>query len=205
MAYLPLPDQYRKTPPLIFNIDYFDFIANAGYKKFYLGGLKDSVGDKYILTNDSTLISDSLTNILDGTSDIDFDIVFDNPVTIAAAEAAISYTVRSSGNAGTTFTIVWTVYHVTALGAETSLGTVTDPTTTGTGANFWHRRSVKVLLTSKRLNKGEKLRINGVATAAGAGNSFRYYIDPSGLTVTGGAEGGASSIADINVPFVLDL
>ncbi|KKL18156.1 hypothetical protein LCGC14_2478350, partial [marine sediment metagenome] len=27
-----------------------------------------------------------------------------------------------------------------------------DGTTTGTGANFWHRRSVKVLLTSKRLN-----------------------------------------------------
>ena len=202
-GYFPLPVQFRQAAPLLFNVDFFDFISGAGYKRFYLAGLEDSVGQKFLLTNDTGLSADENNARLLGTTDTDYDITFDNPVTIAAADASISYTVFASGAGGQSMTIVWTVYHVTSGGTETSLGTVTDTGSDGVGGNAWYRRSVKLALTSKRINKGEKLRVNVAATQTAA--TFGYYIDPSGLTVTGGTGGSASPTADINVPFVLDL
>ena len=203
MVYAPLPSQYRQATPLIFNVDYFDFIANAGYKRFFLAGLEDSVGQKFLLTNDTGLSADDNVFRLLGTTNTDFDLTFDNSVTVAAADATISYTVFSGAAGGQFFTIVWTVFHVTSGGTETSLGTVTDTTTEGVGGNAWFRRSVKLALTTKRLNKGEKLRVTAAATVTAG--TFGYYIDPSGLTVTGGTGGSASPRADINMPFVLDL
>ena len=202
MVYDPLKTGYRQSAPLIFNVDFFDFASGAGLKKFYLAGLKDSVGDKYILTDDSGLIADSANYRVQDAADIDYDIAFSNPITIAASEATISYTVLASSAVGRSHTVAWTVYHVAVGGAETSIGTVTDSTTQGTAGNSCARRTVKLSLTSKRINKGEKLRINAISTLSAAG-TFLYYIDPSGLYTTGGGSQDTSR-ATVNIPFEVD-
>ena len=204
---MPLPIVFRSgSGNLTFNVDYYDYATGAGYKKFYLAGAGDSVGNKYFLTTDSGLNSDT-QNYMAGTgSDIDFDLTFNNPTVIAGAEATISFMTLCSGNDGDTFSVAVTVYHVAVGGAETSIGTVTITDADGDPARKM-KRTAKLTLTSKALAIGEKLRINLVITAAGTGAAtWKVYFDPAG-TISHTAESGGTinSSASINIPFKIDL
>ncbi len=205
MPFDPLPNQYRKATPLLFNVDYFDFVTNAGYKLFYLAESEDSASVKYFLTTDSTLVSDDAFPIVGANgTDVDFDITFNNTATLAAAPVTISYTTFQSDPAHL-ITIAWTVYHVDKFNNETSLGTITDAGSTG-GTNAYRRRTVKFDITKKKLNVGEKLRVNAVVSSNAALASANFYIDPSGhITQTGGRGGTITSSATVNLPFEVDL
>ncbi len=198
MEYTPIPENYRKSPPLIFNVDYFDFAAGAGYKKYYLAGSDDSVGEKNFLTVDSSLVSDDNNKIFGANgTDIDFDLKFATPITIAAADATINYTMVIG--ADKSVTIAWTIYHVRGV-AETSLGTVTD-TTSGSGANTQFARCVKFTLTKKKFSPGDILRVNAIVTSNTTELNGHCAIDPSGRTTLGTL----TSTAVVNVPFEIDI
>lgn len=198
-----LPKVYRQSlSNLLFNVDYTDYIAGAAYKRFYFLGVDDSVGKKYVLTIDSTIPADRDNYFIGGNgTDIDFDIEFKNPAAITSADATISYTVKSGANA---FIVAWTIYHVTAGAVETSLGTVTDTTTTATEEA---RRTVKLPLTAKKIGVGEKLRVNVVITASDSAGNTHMFIDPSGRATVTEASTGATinSQSYINIPFKIDL
>lgn len=202
---MALPVIYRKSAPLVFNVDYFDYAAGAGYKKYYLAGADDSTSDKYFLTTDSGLISDNNVFQISGNgADKDFDLTFNNPMTIAAAEATLSYTVTLSGSNGDTFSIAWTVYHVSTGAVETSLGTVTDAGSNDGDPTNYQRRTVKLTLTKKSFGVGDKLRINAIITTNNATTFMKF--DPSGhLTYTDVAGGTINSQAVVNLPFEIDI
>lgn len=203
MAFIPLPEQYRKSSPISFNVDYFDFITNAGFKTFYLLGTYDSVGKKYSLTTDSSSFSDSQNNSLTtNASDTDFDLTFNNPATIANALAKISYTASIDGGDASTFTVTWIIYHVRGA-VETSIGTVIDKTTRDGDPVHVDRRTVQVELTRTQFAVGDILRVNAViANNAGAGGNC--YFSPAGETnPLAGATWNNS--ATIQIPFEMDL
>lgn len=202
MAYKPVPEKYRKSAPLIFNVDFFDFATGAGYKKYYLVTTEDNTSVKYNITTDNTLISPSNVSKISGSVDVDFDLTFNNVVTIANASSTINYTVGADG--ARTFEIVWTIYHVRGA-VETSLGTVTRTTTSA--ANQWWREAVQIELARKTFSKGDILRVNMVTTSSNPGGSFpRILIDPSGHWTNTEVNTGASipSSAIINIPFEVD-
>lgn len=186
------------TENLTLNIDYFDYAAGVGYKTFYLAGLQDSVGSEYALIQYSNLISDSLNYEVKGNgTDVDFDIKFNNPVTVAAADLIINYMTFQSDPAHS-IVVQWTIYHYDGT-TETSLGTNTDGGSTG-GTNKRHMKAVKIFLTEKRFSPGDILRINAVITSNSASASF--YIDPAGAysVLIDGIRTGTSS-SSVNIPF----
>ena|SRR3990167_7377666 len=201
---MSLPIIYRSsTDNLVFNTDYFDYAAGAGYKKYYLAGTFTSGSTKgYFLTADSTLVSASGNTIITATADYDFDITFNNAAIVAAADATISYMCNISG-AGSSIVVIWTLYHVTSGGTETSLGTVTDVSVAPPSSE---KKTVKMALTSKTVGIGEKLRLTAGITAGGGTSQF--YFDPSGhitLTDTIFTPATVNSSAYINIPFKIDL
>ena len=199
MDYKPIPILYRKSPPYILNVDFFDFTTKGGYKNFYFLGTKDNVGSKYTLTTDNTLIADTDNPILITGNDINFDITFTTDVTIANAIATISYTTNTNGS--TTQTIAWTVYHYDGV-TETSIGTVTGVVTSNANAAF--RKTLQVELTEKKFNKGDILRVNAVVTGSAW---LRTFLDPAGtVSLTDANTGGnINSSSQINIPFKVEL
>jgi hypothetical protein len=192
------------TKDFTVNVDYFDYAAGAGYKKYYLAGALDSVGAKYFLTVDSNLISDSANICIAGAADLDFDLTFNNPATVAGVEATINYTTFTN-HAAANFRAVWTIYHVSAAAVETSIGTITD--STSNGLYSYHKRCVKLTLTKKHFAIGEKLRVN-VITTFNHGDTHLWH-DPSGhissFVDVAGYSSTISSSASINIPFIIDM
>ena len=181
--------------------DWFDFATGAAYKEFDACGAANSAGSIYFLSN-QTFDADS-TNLQFGDSaDLDFDINFSTPVVIASADAFINFTSYNNTGAKTN-TIVFTLYHVTTTGVETSLGTVTC---TATSANpFYLRKCTKFAVTSKAVAIGEKLRLNVVHSDDG-GTSY-IYIDPKSRVTQTETGSGATIGTDlkINIPFKVDI
>lgn len=190
-----LEEHFTTTSPLVFNVDYFDWSQRAGYKRYYFLGTNDTVGFKYILTDDSTILSDYTNYKTSNGDDLDFDLTFNSPVDIAAATATIKYMVQQAGTMSTT--IIWTVYHYDGT-TETSLGTATN-VSSATGNQF-NQAAVKIPLTKKHFAAGDILRVNAAVTSTNAA-TFMYY-DPAGsiskALVTGGT---GTSSASINIPF----
>ena len=186
---------------LTFNLDYFDYAAGAGYKRYYLAGAYDSVGKKYFLTTNSSLYSDLENSYSSGDADLDFDLTFNNPATIAAADATIDYSVWVSAS---NISIVWNIYHVSTGAVETLLGTVTNHTFSN-GGNAWAKQCVKLTLTKKSFSIGEKLRVNAIVNASGVVEKLQF--DPSGRYTNAENATGATigSTACVNVPFEVDL
>jgi len=198
-----LPIKYRKgTNNLIFNVDYFDYLSGAGYKKFYLAGLTTTTGtNQYILTADNTIVADSDNSTIGGNgTDLDFDIEFNNPATIAAADALASFpTVMSSGNADY-FNVTIKVIHYDG-STETELGTVTCDSDDG-DPTIKRRKTCKLALTRKFFAVGDILRVNITISSSQAAGTHYTYIDPSGhITDTDAAGGTSTSDFSINIPF----
>ena len=187
---------------LTFNVDYLDYAQNAGYKRYYACGGEDSAADVYFLTTKQLYSSNSLVWTAAGneTKDLDFDITFNNPVYVAAADLSCSFTQMALSSC---YTII-TIYHVTSGGTETSLGTKT--TKTRTGGSSIYRECLKIPLTAKGFAVGEKLRLNVQFVDTDAGNSKIYHDPASGLTLTETATARTvNTDFYIDVPFRVDI
>lgn len=190
-----------------FNFDWFDYAAGAGYKTFYCCAGKNDSGAQYFLTteqiaSDNDNLSTGALGV--GTVEVNFDVTFNNPVTIAAADCLIEFTGNANA-ANDSGYVIATIYHVNSAAVETSLGTVQSATITSAGGASMQRKSMKVALTKKAFGIGEKLRAEIQFVVSNA--SVTFYYDPSSRTALTEGGTGASIPSDIriNVPFVVDL
>lgn len=210
---MPLPVTFRNTGEnIIASYDWYDAGLGAGYKKFYAACsvasgaavASTSAVAQYYLTSqpvDSDYEQKSLS-VNDGTSEVDFDLEFQNPQ-IVKGEALVNYSVAQ--NTGTTHT-TFTFYHVNLAGTETQIGqTLTSDTSEGEA--FEVRRLAKITLAKTHFAIGEKLRIN-VSFFTNATTATIWFDPGSRETLTEG--GGAGTIVigtdmTIYIPFRIDL
>ena|SRR3990167_1294573 len=190
-----------------FSFDWFDAVAGAGYKSFYAAGAKNSAGNIYFLTTNSTFKSDEGNFTVDGDSrDLDFDITFNQPITIAAADVFIQYGLIMNGIDANNMTPTFKIYHVTSGGTETELLSVVGPTTSDADPVRRETRLVKAAITSKVIKIGEKIRFNLTTSSTNMGANCVFYYDPSGhLTFTDGTGGTGNSSLKIDIPFKIAL
>jgi len=198
---MALPVQYREgASNFVFNVDYFDWAAGAGYKAYYAVGGQDDTGDIFYLTADATIVSDYV-NIAtaNASEDIDFDITFNNPVTIAAADAYITYHVEVQN--GRTLICDFNIYHYDG-STETLIGSASGDTIPDPAGTQYYNKTNKCLMTKTKFNRGDILRFNAVTTVGGAGGGANLYYDPSGhITQTDPAGGSWTSQLKVNLPF----
>lgn len=186
--------------------DWFDFAAGAGYKRFYAAACDISGSTLYFLTSkqidgDVTARSVTITNT---NTELNFDITFNSPITIATSEAVINWTTQQSN--GASVYAIFTFYHVDASSTETSIGTVTT-STRNAGADVNDRRLTKVSLTQKSFGVGEKLRLEVKFYTSGAGKNATIFYDPASRQTFAESATGATIGSDltIDVPFRIDL
>jgi len=196
----PQLTEFTTESPVPASFDAIDFVTGLGLKKFYLLGTQLTGGVEYSLTTDNTIQADTGNNKFgaNATVNADFDIKFEKPFTIEAAEGTVSCTVTIAGAA--TLTITATIYHVDAAAAETQIGVVVFPTSSGDGS---HRRTGKFTFTRADFKIGETLRVtlDTVSTSAGT----QTYIDPSGsIPLTGTISEALTSTFILTVPFKRD-
>lgn len=189
----------------VFNLDYYDYAAGAGYKAFYPMGTYNNGAAAYALTTNSSMYSSAQNFYAVNGSDIDFDMTFNNPATIAAADATITFQVYINGLDADAANIVWTVYHVSAAAAETSLGSATLAVSDGNPPQ--HKiHTVKIALTEHILAPGEKLRLNLAVTSTGGGGIDAVYFDPIGRLTSSDTDGMTiSSKCTAMIPFKVDI
>ena len=180
----------RSAEGRIASYDWFDFAAGAGYQTFYCVGGKDNSGNQFFLSTQA-LESDAenVNTSTSSTADVDFDITFNKPVTIAGADAYFRCSITTGG--GVSAYIVANVYHVTAAGVETSIGTGTCDSVAASQTNAI--KSWKFTLTKKSFSIGEKLRVNFIFTSSGATSTFQHNAGTTGNTLKA------------EIPFVVDL
>lgn len=173
-----LPQNFpTPTGEVSFTVDYLDTIAGVGYKNFYLAGTTDSVGSKYLLTTDTSIVSDKQNYAVVGSGqDIDFDIDIQKSFKLATGTAYI--VVSTSIPAGTNQILTYAIRHVSSGGVETDLATATGSTTVGAGGSQYFKKTTKMAMTGKAFKKGEKFRVNIVTNSSNANAAF--YFDPSG-------------------------
>lgn len=192
--------QFSKTSPIQFQVDYIDSLAGVGYVRFYPAGV--GIGENTwtgILTTDSTFPSDEDSGgeyyKIIASKELNFDYDVEKPFTIANKEC---YFIWSGSRGDNNVGVVWTVYHVSSKGTETSIGTVTGDTI---AAASIVRKCSMVKLTKKVFKKGEKLRINAVMTVSS--NSF-IKIDPAGSTTASSWRGATVKYnAEVLIPIVI--
>lgn len=201
-----IPVNFRSgSGNITFNVDYFDYASGAGYKAYYPAGSYQGGAAAYFLTADTGVYSAYGYNYSGGNSDVDFDLTFNNPATIADAECIINFTVNINGADADAGNITWTVYHVSTGAVETSLGTATLAVSDGNPSN-WKKHCVKFALTSKAFAVGEKLRINLVTATTAAGGIDGVYYDPAGRATAVDADGYTiSTRCSIAIPFKIGL
>ena len=188
-----------------FSFDWFDYAAGAGYQRFYAAGAWHSGGAVRFLTTQTATDPDDVNGArysAGASVDVDFDITFNNPVTIAAADSIVNLTSYQQSAGNTSFVV--NVYHVTSGGTETSLGTITSGNTDA-GALGYIRRCARVTLTSKSFAVGEKLRLNIIYS--GCGENSNIIHDPnSRQTVTEAGSGlTIKTSLTFDVPFKVDI
>ena len=201
-----LPIEFRRSGEgAVASYDWFDFASGAGYKRYYCAGAYETTNPKYFLTTNSNIDGDYDNLSISTSSDLDFDITFNTPLTIAGADAIFNWTIYLV-NAAATSSVAINVYHVTSGGTETSIGTATSKTFTASGAGYI-RQCLKFGLTQKSFGVGEKLRINVIWTETDASANIRLFFDPaSRQSVTEGGTG-ATITTDFtcDIPFRIDL
>lgn len=199
---MAIQQPFTTTSPLVFNIDYFDWVRGAGYKKYYLAGLCTTTGNKeYILTSDGNLVADSANMSIGGNGfEEDFDITFNSPVTVAAADAMINYTSYMSSGAGDHFNLTIIIYHVRGA-TETQIGTVTSDSDDGS-TPIYRSKAAKMALTKKHFAAGDKMRVTIQISSSQVSTTQLAYIDPAGsISHTGQWGSTVNSSFSINLPF----
>ncbi len=195
--------RYRVSSEVSANYDWTDFIQNIGYVRFYLTQATNSTPTvSYFLSTQaisSVATSDGGAGV--STIDHDYDITFLKPAYLGGADCFVNFTNYADDNATNTTQV--TVYHVTAAGVETSLGTQTAPAlVNGGGARVYGRKAVKIALTAHSFAIGEKLRITVYQTLGGAAATSGVFIDP---LEDNAAAAGTHTDFSVYVPFRIDL
>lgn len=197
-----LPSPFTRQSNAIASYDWIDITSGCGYREYYCAGSKNSTSNYYFLT---TKVIDSSTELLWNTGvnqDLDFDITIKVPSVIGNADAIINFT--WSQNASQTSTVTINIYHVTAAGAETLLGTLALARTAGGGGAEYYRECFKITLISKKFAINEKLRVNMTLTSTNA--DTRVYFDPStARTFTDLSTRTVGSDMVVLVPFKIDI
>jgi hypothetical protein len=201
---MPVPIVYRSGGEATASYDWVDYVSGCGYRSFYgAAGATTGPAYTYFLTTNSNI--DSTTNrfYADGTTDLDFDITFKNYASISGGDAFVNYTMYLSN--GSTGHVTIKIYHVTAGGAETSLGTAECPLHTAAG-NSYFRDCHNITLTAKNFVPGDKLRLNVITTDHGGGITVRTYFDPaSGLNAADTATRTVGTDMVLLLPFKIDV
>jgi hypothetical protein len=187
---------------LTFNVDFFDYFANAGYKRFYPTVFTDSVSSKYILSPEKldSFQGQYRSSASNSTSEINFDLTFANPATLATSKVYINYTVVTDQVGHAHFTI----YHVDAAAAETSLGTVESRAHPAGNT----REGVVISITGANFAVGETLRLEVLFTDGDAnGNPSYIYHDPNSLLTLVETTSARTIKTDmtVDVPFLMDI
>ncbi|MDD5050993.1 MAG: hypothetical protein PHV93_04645 [Candidatus Pacebacteria bacterium] len=211
---LGVPISFRKGGDASASYDWVDFSTGLGYRRFYAAAGVLAAGLTYFLTNESSIDSSSSDQTTsygyltpnDGAGselDIDFDVTLVKPMTIGAGYAYVNFTVCLATNPSTVQSTV-NIYHVTAAGVETLLGTAQSAARHTHAAALHCRDTFRILLTGKTFGVGEKLRVNYVSNASDA--SFWVYHDPSS-GLTGTDAGGRTVTTDftVDIPFKIDI
>lgn len=206
MVQFGLPQIYRRSADnLNFNVDYFDYAAGAGYKRYYLGGSEVSGANVYFLTTDTIDGSVDVRSLpaASATASQAFILTFNNPATIASADAICEYT--SSTNNAMTYHSNIQVFHVDSAGTGTSLGKAFLAARTSGAGSTYIREALVVALSQKAFGVGDKLKI--VVELVSSGNTANIYFDPgSRQTFTEGGSGATiGSDFTITLPFKIDL
>lgn len=210
-----LPVVFRKSTGYTASFDWMDATTGHGYRRYYGAGrvtvaqALDTFLTSRIVgssSRDTTSVKGFVLNNGGGGAeiDVDFDITFQVPATVAAADAFVALTIQISGTSESSKGTV-TIYHVTSGGVETSLGTISNSTITSAAAGTsYYRLLFKVTTTEKHFSAGEKLRVNFTSTETS--ESLDLHFDPDSLLTFTDLDSrtiGTDFIAD--VPFVVDL
>jgi hypothetical protein len=185
--------------PSIASYEWVDLNTGFGYRTFYC------IGSRYSQANTETFFlsprqmdSSTFNNKKVGSFDIDFDTTIKVPCIIGGADAYVEY---SYWTLNITYQVDITVYHVTAGGVETSLGTVQNTNDSG-DASTYMRHGQKIALTQKKFAIGEKLRVNVIANAS-SGSPIFYYDGIKTLTDDDSRTVGTDM--NIQIPFKIDV
>ena len=190
---MALPQPFSTTGQSLVNFDYTDVLLGNSYVRFYPTISNNSI---YYLARQITDGQGDAISIVGSTSaDYDFDSTFD-VAAIVKGDAYFNYTTTTGSGASITVTLF--VYHVTAGGTETQLGTASSP---ARGSLLTARENVKFTLTEKNFAVGEKLRLTVRLSHSGA-NTSEISIDPSSLlTKTDGFGRTVGTDMVANIPF----
>lgn len=198
-----IPEQASQ---IIASYDFFDFASNVGYKTFY--GFND-VSGSYALTTNTIYSEDIYSSITNG-EELIFDITFNRPVDVAAADAIINYQfgfVTADTSEQRDFTATFTVYHYDGT-TETSLGSVIVDIAEGLQGNNWGYPLATscgiVALTQKHFSPGNTLRLK-LTMSESTGGTPKICHDPANRTATFSGSSGSGnaqfSTLSIDVPF----
>jgi len=186
-----VPVRYRKgQESLNFTFDWFDFAAGAGYKTFHMVGGENDTAKIYFAA--SSALKSSGSNVEteqagNGTTELNFDIEFERPVTIANAN---SYVVLYASESASTGSVNVQIYHVKN-GAETSLGQ--EACENITSASGTTARTFAISTSKKGFGIGDILRFEVKITHSGGAGTTTLHHDPNG-----------SYPFKVYVPFVID-
>ena len=154
----------RGNGPLT-NFDFYDASYGSGYKTFYLVISDNSAGDQFFLSTESLYSSYQKESMGTGSETDDFDLLFNNPMTVKGEAIFSWYQTQYHQSTGD---VVITVYHVRGV-TETSIGTATHSQLATSGGDISQAKQLlKVSLTTKQFAKGDKLRVEVAFTRAGA-------------------------------------
>lgn len=199
-----VPIVYRTgSGNLTFSIDYFDYAANAGYKRLYAGASEMSGATVYYLTPQTIATGPDLLWLQAQNATITgtYDLTFNNPAQVAAADALCEFT--TYGNSAT-FDVVVTISHVRGA-TVTTIGQKTLASR-ASGAAEYSRESMVIPVTQQAFSVGDKLRL-AVKLTEQANQISRVFLDPSSRdTFTENATGATiGSDFVLLMPFKIDL
>ena len=202
-----LPIIYRSgSGNLTFNVDYVDYAANAGYKKFYCGGAAVSGAAVFFLSPQQIPSSMSAATLwIQATNQIStktFDMTFNNPARVTAADALAEFTTNSATS--TNLIVRVSINHVR--GAVVTEFGMKETESFLTGTTEFQRNSLVIPVTAQAFSPGDKLR---VITSLNENNSVvaKLYHDPSSRDTFTENGTGATIGSDlvVSIPFKIDL
>jgi len=196
-----LPLTYTTTPEKVVTFSFTDLIQSLGYTRFYCAAARESGATKYFLTRQQVESASGYSKSqLNGATNVElnFDLDFETGLRLGG-EAFFNFTqfIGVSSSVNTKIE----VFHVAVDLSETSLGTETTDTRSGSNS---FRELLKVTLTERIFLKGEALRICVIFTHTGANVGELYYDPSSALTKTDSDGRTVGTDISCDIPFILD-
>jgi len=185
---MPVPIVYRAADNVNASYDWLDVTSGVGYRRYFGVASDIAAGAEYFLTPESVTSYEegkSANGTASPAIDLDFDITFNKPAYVKGV-AVVNALFRSVSSAS--ITPVVNIYHVTAVGTETLLGTATMVNRSVTG---YYKQTIRISLTEKQFIVGDRLRLNMQLNILNGNQGWIYFdsgtsvTDVDGRTVTG--------------------